>query len=173
MKLPFYRLNDTVPFPKFATKGSACFDLSAFIPGKEDVKIYSGKQIVNVPPLFDDNNKKYYVNLMPGERAMIRTGLVFDIPEGHSIRIHPRSGMVLKYGITLANCEGVIDEDYTLETRLIMYNMNSMDSIKIYDGDRIAQAEVVRYEQPELIEIYEQPGQKTDRVGGFGSTGKN
>jgi dUTPase len=67
----------------------------------------------------------------------------------------------------------VVDEDYTYETKLIMMNTNSKDSIKIYNKDRVAQAELVAYFQPILAEIYEKPGLKTDRVGGFGSTGIN
>jgi dUTPase len=80
--------------------------------------------------------------------------------------------MALKYGLTLTNCEGVVDEDYTYETKLIMMNTNSKDSIKIYNKDRVAQAELVAYEQPLLAEIQIRPGLKTDRVGGFGSTGE-
>jgi dUTPase len=79
--------------------------------------------------------------------------------------------MALKYGITLTNCEGVVDEDYTYETKLIMMNTNSKDSIKIYNKDRVAQAELVAYEQPLLAEIQTRPTLKSDRVGGFGSTG--
>jgi dUTP pyrophosphatase len=109
---------------------------------------------------------------MPGERAMVRTGLTFNLPSDYSLRIHPRSGMALKYGLTLANCEGVVDEDYTYETKLIVLNTNTQEPVKIYNRDRIAQAELVKYEQCKFAEIYEQPGLKTDRVGGFGSTGK-
>jgi dUTPase len=80
--------------------------------------------------------------------------------------------MALKYGLILANCEGVVDEDYTLETKLIMWNTNVSEAIRIYNRDRIAQAELVKYEQPRLLEVYQKPDQKSDRVGGFGSTGK-
>jgi dUTP pyrophosphatase len=78
--------------------------------------------------------------------------------------------MALKYGLTLANCEGVVDEDYTYETKLIMIN-TSTDPVRIYDRDRIAQGELVKYEQPRLMEIYTEPSLKSDRIGGFGSTG--
>ena len=172
MELKYYKLDVSVDDPKFQTQMAACFDLHAYIPHHEDIKVYSGKDAVNVSPLIDTSNNKNYITLMPGERALIPTGLIFDIPEGYSIRVHPRSGMVLKYGITLANCEGVIDEDYTHETKIIMYNMNTMESIRIYDRDRIAQAELVQYIQPKLSEIKDKPDQKSDRVGGFGSTGK-
>jgi dUTPase len=65
-----------------------------------------------------------------------------------------------------------VDEDYTHETKVIMMNTNTQEAIRIYDRDRIAQAEVVKYEQMKLMETYDKPGQKSDRVGGFGSTGK-
>jgi dUTPase len=55
---------------------------------------------------------------------------------------------------------------------LIMWNTNVSEAIRIYNRDRIAQAELVKYEQPRLLEVYQKPDQKSDRVGGFGSTGK-
>jgi dUTP pyrophosphatase len=81
--------------------------------------------------------------------------------------------MALKFGLTLANCEGVVDEDYTHETKVIMMNTNTQEAIRIYDRDRIAQAEVVKYEQMKLMETYDKPEQKSDRIGGFGSTGRS
>jgi len=171
MYLNYHKANPNIIDPNYQTKMAACFDLSAYIPKEETIKIYSGKTFNEVKPEWDDKKQANFVALVPGERALIRTGLVFDIPENYSIRIHPRSGMALKYGLTLANAEGVVDEDYTYETKLIVLNTNQMDLIKIYDGDRIAQAEVVKYEQVQFAEIYNQPGLKTDRVGGFGSTG--
>jgi len=149
---------------------AACFDLAAYIPKNEFVKIYAGKEPMDVAPSFEDGKGNYIV-LMPGERALVRTGITFDVPEGYSLRLHPRSGMALKYGLTLANCEGVVDEDYVYETKVIMLNTNTQEPIKIYHGDRIAQAELVKSEQCSLVEIYNQPGLKSDRVGGFGSTG--
>ena len=148
---------------------SACFDLAAYIPQNEKVKIYDGKK-ENLFLPDHDGEKGQYITLMPSERALVRTGLTFNVPQGYSVRIHPRSGMALKYGLTLANCEGVVDEDYTYETKLIMIN-TSTDPVRIYNRDRIAQAELVKYEQPRLMEIYTEPSLKSDRIGGFGSTG--
>jgi dUTP pyrophosphatase len=79
--------------------------------------------------------------------------------------------MALKYGLVLANCEGVIDEDYVNETQLIILN-TSDDVMKIYHGDRLAQGELIRYEQVSIEETWEKPTQKSNRVGGFGSTGR-
>jgi dUTP pyrophosphatase len=148
---------------------AACFDLAAYIPPNEKVKIYDGKK-ENLFLPDHDGEKGSYITLMPSERALVRTGLTFNVPQGYSVRIHPRSGMALKYGLTLANCEGVVDEDYTYETKLIMIN-TSTDPVRIYDRDRIAQGELVKYEQPRLMEIYTEPSLKSDRIGGFGSTG--
>jgi dUTP pyrophosphatase len=171
MILQYFKHSLDVVDPNFQTRMAACFDLAAYIPKNEKIKIYKGKNFTEILPEYDSSNDKTFIALMPGERALIRTGLTFDIPADYSIRIHPRSGMALKYGLTLANAEGVVDEDYTYETKLIVLNTNQMDSVKIYNGDRIAQAEVVKYEQVKFAEIYNQPGLKTDRVGGFGSTG--
>lgn len=169
MILKVYKVVSSVKLPNYETRKAACFDLSAFVD-KEDITIFSGKEKTEVKTNLDSENSKYYLSLMPGERALIRTGLIFDIPEGYSIRIHPRSGMALKYGLILANCEGVIDEDYINETKLIMLN-TTHEIIKIYNGDRIAQGELVKYEQAEIEETISEPTQKSNRVGGFGSTG--
>jgi len=171
MYLNYHKADPNVVDPNYQTQLAACFDLAAYIPDNEKVRVYSGKEFVDVVPSFE-SGKGNCIILLPGERALIRTGLTFDIPSGYSIRLHPRSGMALKYGLTLSNCEGVVDEDYTYETKLIMINTNLQEPIKIYNRDRIAQAEMVQYEQVGFMETYKQPGLKTDRVGGFGSTGK-
>jgi dUTP pyrophosphatase len=171
MILEYYKECFEIPDPNFQTRKAACFDLAAYIPRNEHIKVWTGKTSADVSPVYETEKGESYILLMPGERALIRTGLTFNIPEGYSLRLHPRSGMALKYGLCLANCEGVVDEDYTLETKLIMWNTNVNESIKIYNRDRIAQAELVKYEQPMLAMINEKPCQKTDRVGGFGSTG--
>lgn len=171
MILQYFKHSPDVVDPNFQTRMAACFDLAAYIPKDDAIMIYNGKESVGIKPQYDTEKELYYILLLPGERALIRTGLTFDIPADYSIRLHPRSGMALKYGLTLANAEGVVDEDYTHETKLIMLNTNTQESVKIYDRDRIAQAEVVKYEQAVLLESYDKPGQKSDRVGGFGSTG--
>lgn len=172
MFLNYHKADFSIANPNYETKMSACFDLAAYIPKNEKVKIFEGKEFTEIDPQYDHDKEDYYILLMPGERALIRTGITFDIPSGYSIRLHPRSGMALKYGLSLSNCEGVVDEDYVYETKLIMINTNVQEPIKIYNRDRIAQGEMVKYEQPLLIESYDKPGQKSDRVGGFGSTGK-
>ena len=170
MFLEYFKVSPNIPDPNFQTRMAACFDLAAYIPSNEKVKIYDGKKENSFLPDHDGEKGQDYITLMPSERALIRTGLTFNVPQGYSVRIHPRSGMALKYGLTLANCEGVVEEDYTYETKIIMVN-TSTDPVRIYNRDRIAQAELVKYEQPMLIEIYTEPSLKSDRIGGFGSTG--
>jgi dUTP pyrophosphatase len=169
MNIKVYKVEPTAQLPNYQTRKAACFDLSAFID-KEDITVFNGKEKSQIKTDLDGQNQKYYVTLAPSERALIRTGLIFDIPEEYSIRLHPRSGVALKYGLILANCEGVIDEDYINETKLIILNTTDQ-MIKIYHGDRIAQGEVVKYEQAEIEETIYEPSQKSNRVGGFGSTG--
>jgi dUTP pyrophosphatase len=101
---------------------------------------------------------------------LIPTGLVFNIPDGYSIRIHPRSGISFKNGIQLANCEGVIDSDYYHETFVALVNMSDVP-FTIKHGDRIAQAELVQDLGAKFSETTERPEMRTNRQGGFGSTG--
>ena len=96
------------------------------------------------------------------ERVLIPTGLILDIPEGYSVRLHSRSGLAWKDGVYLTNCEGIIDYDYVEPVFVMMTNI-SQSPKTINNGDRICQAE--------LVEIPEPPTRKTERDGGFGSTG--
>jgi len=104
------------------------------------------------------------------ERMLIPTGLIADIPIGFSVRLHSRSGLAFKQGVYLTNCEGVIDSDY-VDPIFAMVTSISNVPVKIYNGDRICQGELVRCEKYTLDESDEAPSQKTDREGGFGSTG--
>ena len=145
--LGIHRLDDNIELPFYATAASACFDLKAYI-GPEDNGIL----------------------IEPGETVLVRTGLIFDIPKGYSIRLHPRSGLSLKSGIVLGNCEGIIDEDYVEEVKIILYNRGS-ESFEVQNGMKLCQGEMVYDLRANIINIEEPPKQKTDRTGGFGSTG--
>lgn len=169
--LKVFKVEPSARIPNYETRKAACFDLAACILPHSQVQIYAGKTAREYDVQHDGSNGKNYITLAPQERALIRTGLIFDIPEDHCIRLHPRSGMALKYGLVLANCEGVIDEDYVQETKIIVLN-TSDEIMKIYHGDRIAQGELVKYEQAQIEETWEAPEQKSNRVGGFGSTGR-
>jgi dUTP pyrophosphatase len=152
--------------PKFGTKQAACFDLSFQAEGKAT---YSGYNSFNAPFTRPLSNVGA-IRIMPGDRILVPTGLIFDIPEGYSVRIHPRSGLSYKQGLILANLEAVIDSDYIQETFVLLTNRSEVDQT-INNGDRIAQAELVKKEEYVLWEIMEAPTQKTDRIGGLGSTG--
>jgi dUTP pyrophosphatase len=116
-----------------------------------------------------NDNRTYFI-LEPGYRAMIPTGLIFDIPSGYSLRAHPRSGLAIKQGLTLINSMAIVDEDFINETMVLLVNTSS-ELCEIHDGDRIAQAELVRQLQYTMTETNDAPQQKTSRIDGFGSTG--
>ena len=164
-RLNIYKTNPNIVLPKFATKQSACFDLSFQAEGKYS---YNGFNVYNAP--FTRSLSSGTIRIMPGDRVLVPTGLIFDIPEGYSVRIHPRSGLSYKHGLVLANLEAVIDSDYIQETFVLLTN-NSEVSQDITNGDRIAQGELVKKEEYTLWEIMQAPTQKTDRIGGLGSTG--
>lgn len=164
-QLKIFKTNPEVVLPTFGTEQAACFDLAFQAYGKYEYAGYSG---------FNAPFTRYFSNgsivLMPDDRVMVPTGLIFDIPEGYSLRIHPRSGLSYKQGIVLANMEAVIDSDYFHETFVLLTNY-SKNHITICNGDRIAQAELVPQMKYDIVETSEEPTQKTDRVGGLGSTG--
>jgi len=143
----YYRMFDEVEHPSLATAGSACVDIRAYCP-----------------------NGSYIID--PGQRLLIRTGLIFDIPNGYSIRLHPRSGLSIKNGITLINAEGVIDSDYVEEVKIPIINLGH-HQFTVNHGERVCQAELVENYIAYPQEIMEPPARKTTRAGGFGSTGVN
>jgi dUTP pyrophosphatase len=164
-RLNVFKTNPNIVLPRFGTKQAACFDISFQAEGKST---YSGYNSFNAP--FTRSLSSGSIRIMPGDRILVPTGLIFDIPEGYSVRIHPRSGLSYKQGLILANLEAVIDSDYIQETFILLTNRSEVDQT-INNGDRIAQAELVKKEEYVLWEIMEAPTQKTDRIGGLGSTG--
>jgi len=173
--LGVYKLYNSVQRPMWATEDSACFDLHAhFEPGKS-VKIFSltNDERETLPSITSSTTTEENISelILPiGSRTLIPTGLIFDIPKGYSVRIHPRSGLSLKKGLTLINAEGIIDSDYVEEIFIPVHN-SSHQTVKIVHGERIAQAELIRSLSYEVVEIAQRPEQKTNRDGGLGSTG--
>lgn len=165
--LKIYRTHPNVEIPRFQTSGSACFDIAYQPHGKYHLEGYNR---TNTKIKRNIDSSAGTVTIAPGERALVPTGLVLDIPEGYSVRIHPRSGVSLKSGITLVNCEAVIDSDYVDELFLLVQNRSEIN-FKLHPGDRLAQAELVKVEQYIMEETTVRPTQKTNRVGGLGSTG--
>lgn len=103
------------------------------------------------------------------ERALIPTGLFAAIPVGYEAQLRPRSGLALKYGISLVNAPGTIDADYRGEIGVIVINVSN-EPFTIHDGERIAQLVVAKHETITWQEV--DVLDETDRKGGFGSTGK-
>jgi dUTP pyrophosphatase len=108
--------------------------------------------------------------LAPGERRAVSTGLVFELPEGYEMQVRPRSGLALKFGITLPNAPGTIDADYRGKLKVILQNSGT-EPVTIRRGERIAQLVFARHESPAIIES-EGVGETLRGVGGFGSTGR-
>ncbi len=112
---------------------------------------------------------KESVVLNPGERKLIPTGMFLDIPVGFEAQVRPRSGLAVRYGVTVLNTPGTIDSDYRGEIKIVLINLGEM-AYTINDGDRIAQIVFSPVIQAEFIEKMELS--VTDRgEGGFGSTG--
>jgi dUTP pyrophosphatase len=106
--------------------------------------------------------------LAPGSRALVPTGLVIELPEGHEGQVRPRSGLALKHGVTVLNSPGTIDADYRGEVQVLLVNL-SAEAFTITRGMRIAQLVIAPFVQARLEERLEvTPSQRGD--GGFGST---
>lgn len=109
------------------------------------------------------------VQIAPGARALIGTGLFMEIPPGYEVQIRARSGLAVKHGIGLVNGIGTIDSDYRGEIKIPLINWGE-EPFSVNHGDRIAQMVVARYERVELEAVGELT--ETDRgTGGFGHTG--
>lgn len=109
--------------------------------------------------------------LQPMQRVLIPTGLYMQLPQGFECQIRPRSGLALKYGITVANAPGTVDADYRGEIKVILLNVSDRP-FTVNDGERVCQMVIARYERVawESVERID----TTERGdGGFGHTGTN
>lgn len=109
------------------------------------------------------------VSLAPGETKLVPTGLAIELPPGYEAQIRPRSGLALKYSITLPNSPATIDPGYRGELRVILLNLGR-NSFEIHRGDRIAQMVISRYEAVEWEEG--DLAASARGAGGFGSSGR-
>ena len=110
-----------------------------------------------------------------GKRAVIPTGLFFELPQSFEMQIRPRSGLAAKNGITVLNTPGTIDNDYRGEIKVILINLGEED-FTIQNGDRIAQAVLAPVYGKNIINFVKISEVSTDTKrsdGGFGSTGLN
>ena len=140
VKLPH---GQDLPLPHYATPGSAGLDLLAATDRE--------------------------IDLAPGARMAVPTGIAIELPLGAEAQIRPRSGLALNHGITCLNSPGTIDSDYRGEVKAILIN-HSDTVFRITRGMKIAQMVIARHEQAELVEV--QSLSDSERgTGGFGSTG--
>jgi dUTP pyrophosphatase len=109
------------------------------------------------------------MTLIPGKRALVPTGFVFEIPEGFEVQVRPRSGLAFKNGITCLNTPGTIDSDYRGEVKVLLINLGDQDFV-IERGMRIAQLVVAPVVQAR-VEGADTFGETARGAGGFGSTG--
>lgn len=109
------------------------------------------------------------ITLRPGERILVPTALVVEIPRGYEGQVRPRSGLALKHGISLVNTPGTIDSDYRGELKVIMINHGSDDFV-INHGERIAQLVISPVVQATIVEA-DEVSESGRGDGGFGSTG--
>jgi len=115
------------------------------------------------------------VELAPGERALVPTGIAVAIPHGMVGLVHPRSGLAARVGLSIVNSPGTIDAGYRGEIKVSLINLDPEKPIVLHRGDRIAQLLVQRVELPELVEVtsFDEAGlADTSRGdGGHGSSG--
>ncbi len=109
------------------------------------------------------------IDLAPGARTFVPTGLILEIPEGFEGQVRPRSGLAAKFGVTVLNSPGTIDADYRGEVKVILVNLGS-EPFTIQRGERIAQLVIAPVMQAAFIEATA-VSETARGAGGFGSTG--
>ena len=130
-------------FPSYQSEGASGFDIRACL--------------------------KTDLDLAPGERTLVPTGLSFEIPPGFELQCRPRSGLALKKGLTVLNTPGTIDSDYRGEIKVIILNTGK-EIIRIKDQDRVAQLVLSPVFKAKLTSV-RQLSESQRGGGGFGSTG--
>jgi dUTP pyrophosphatase len=109
------------------------------------------------------------VELGPGERAVVSTGLAVAIPEGHAGLVLPRSGLAVRHGIGKVNAPGLIDSGYRGELKVVLLNTDRSERFVVEPGMRIAQLVVVPVASPDPVEVPDLPGSERGERG-FGSS---
>jgi dUTP pyrophosphatase len=136
------RLDPEVPVPAYAHPGDAGADLHTMVDAVVE----------------------------PGERALLPTGVAVALPDGFAAFVHPRSGLAVKYGVSLVNAPGTVDAGYRGEIKVSVVNLDPREAVTFRRGDRIAQLVVQRVERAVFHEVETLPG-SARAEGGFGSTG--
>lgn len=141
--IPVVRLDRDLPLPSYAHAGDAGIDLVA----REDAVVRAA-----------------------GGRVLVPTGIALALPRGHAGLVLPRSGLALKFGVTVANSPGLIDCAYRGEIKVVLLNTDPHDDYEVRRGDRIAQLVVQRVSEVVWNEVESLDGD--DRGGGFGHSGR-
>ena len=141
MKINIKKLSETAKIPTYANRGDAGLDL------------------------YSDNN----FLLIPGDRALVKTGIAIELPEGYEMQIRPRSGLSLKHGITVLNAPGTIDSGYRGEIGVVLYNASRVP-FEVRQGERIAQGVIAAYVSADLVEVYALDESERG-TSGFGDSG--
>ena len=141
IELPIQKLRDDAVVPTRAYAGDAGLDLAAC----------------------------ERVELGPGERALVGTGLAVAIPDGHAGFVQPRSGLAAKHGITIVNTPGLVDSGYRGELKVVLLNTDARETFVVEPGMRIAQLVVIELPSVDPIEVDELPESERG-VRGFGSS---
>jgi dUTP pyrophosphatase len=110
------------------------------------------------------------VDLAPGQRAVVGTGIAIALPAGYAAFVHPRSGLAARHGVTLVNAPGTVDAGYRGEIKVVLLNTDPATPVSFRRGDRIAQLVVQRVEQAAFREVAALPDSARGD-NGFGSTG--
>jgi dUTP pyrophosphatase len=141
IELPIQKLRDDAVVPTRAYAGDAGLDLAAC----------------------------ERVELGPGERALVGTGLAVAIPDGHAGFVQPRSGLAAKHGITIVNTPGLVDSGYRGELKVILLNTDAREPFVVEPGMRIAQLVVLPVPEVVPVEVDALPGSERGEKG-FGSS---
>ena len=110
------------------------------------------------------------VDLAPGERAVVPTGVAIALPDGYAAFVHPRSGLAARHGVTIVNAPGTVDAGYRGEIRVTLLNTDPTRAVRFQRGDRIAQLVIQQVASPVFHEVDRLPGTARGDSG-FGSTG--
>ena len=110
------------------------------------------------------------VELAPGQRVKVRTGMAIALPDGFAAFVHPRSGLADRYGVGVVNAPGTVDAGYRGEICVLLVNHDSEHTVRLARGDRIAQLVVQRVDRARFHEVERLPGSARG-TGGHGSTG--
>lgn len=142
MQVKIKLLSDEAIVPSYQTEGAAGFDFHSTV------------------------NQ----TLLPGERALFKTGLAMEIPPGYELQVRPRSGLALKQGVTVLNSPGTVDSDYRGEIGVIVINHSPNQVLDVKKGDKIAQGVFNKIKQASF-DVVEDLTETERGAGGFGSTG--